>query len=191
MESVTLIFKTLLLDKASIQQLSLPKSNWKWHSFIITILLGLFYGFTAININKEIITSFETPMLRDLVIPGLFLFFGYLMMLITKVGLTLLLWAGSKGLGGGGYLGLLYRNTTIALIPSVIALPAFISLQVGTSPSTLMIVSIIIAILWIYLVSVKIVETVQQFAQWKAYIAVLLAFIFFMSIYYMILPPPA
>lgn len=191
MESVTLIFRTLLLDKEALRQLSVPKSNWKWHSFIITIFLGLFYGFTALNINSELIASFETPMLRDLIIPGLFLFFGYLMMLVTKVGLALLLWAGSKGLGGIGFLGLLYRTTTIALIPSVIALPAFISLQVGTPLSTLMIVSIVIAVLWIYLISVRIVETVQQFVQWKAYVAVLLAFIFFMSIYYMILPPPA
>lgn len=191
MRHVTLIFKALLLDKESIQQLSVPKSNWKWHSYIITILLGLFYGFTAINSNSELIATFETPMLRDLFIPGLFLFFGYLMMLVTKVGLALLLWAGSKGLGGTGFLGLLYRNSTIALIPSVIALPAFISFQVGTPLSTLMIVSIVISLLWIYFVSVRIVETVQQFVQWKAYVAVLIAFIFFMSIYYMILPPPA
>jgi hypothetical protein len=181
----------LVLDKEAIQQLSEPNSNWKLLSMCITVLLGLFYGYTAISINSETIASFETPLLRDTVVPGLFLFFGYLMMLITKIGLSLLLWAGSRGLSGPGLLKILYRNTTIALIPSVIALPAFISLQVGSTLTTLMQLSIVVSIIWIYLICSRIVEVTQQFVPWRAYVAVLLAFIFYMSIYYIVLPPAA
>jgi hypothetical protein len=191
MGKVILIFKALVLDKEAIQQLSEPNSNWKLLSMCITVLLGLFYGYTAISINSETIASFETPLLRDTVVPGLFLFFGYLMMLITKVGLSLLLWAGSRGLSGPGLLKILYRNTTIALIPSVIALPAFISLQVGSTLTTLMQLSIVVSIIWIYLICSRIVEVTQQFVPWRAYVAVLLAFIFYMSIYYIVLPPAA
>ncbi len=191
MGKITLIFRTLLLDKRAIEQLSAPETHFRGHSSIITILLGLIYGFTAIILNSEFIRTFETPILRQVFIPAVFLFSGYIMMLITKVGLTLLLWAGSRGLGGGGFLAILFQNTTIALIPSVIALPAFISLQADTPLSMLMLISIGVALIWIYLVCVKIVEVVQQFVPWKAFVAVLLAFIFFISIYYILLPPPA
>lgn len=188
---ITLIFRTLLLNKGAIVQLSAPEMNFRGYSSIITIILGLLYGFTAININSELIKTFETPVLREIYIPALFLVSGYFMMLLTKVGFTLLLWAGSRGLGGGGFLAILYQFTTIALIPSVIALPAFISLQAGTPLSMLMLVSIGLALIWIYLVCAKIVEVVQQFVPWKAYVTVLLVFIFFISIYYIILPPAA
>lgn len=189
MGKVILILKALILDKEAIKQLSDPKNNWKLFSMCITVLLGLVYGYTSISINSETIASFETPLLRETVVPALFLFFGFLMILITKVGLSLLLWAGSKGLSGQGLLRVLYRNTTVALIPSVIALPAFISQQVGTSLTTLMILSMIVSIIWIYLICSKIVEVTQQFVPWRAFVAVLLAFVFFMSIYYIILPP--
>ncbi|MCT8139578.1 YIP1 family protein [Anaerobacillus sp. CMMVII] len=189
MKEVILIFKALILDKEAIQQLSEPKSSWKLLSMCITVLLGLVYGYTAISINSETIASFETPILRQTIVPGLFLFFGILMILITKVGLSLLLWAGSKGLSGRGLLGVLYRNTTFALIPSVIALPAFISLQVGTPMTPLMFTTMIVAVLWIYLICSKVVEVTQQFVPWRAYVAVLLAFIFYISIYYIVLPP--
>jgi hypothetical protein len=189
MGKLTCIFKALILDKEAIKQLSLPESNWKLLSTFITVLLGLFYGYTSITINKELIASFETPLLRDVFVPGLFLFFGLLMILITKVGLSLLLWAGSKGLGGPGFLKILYRNTTIALIPSIIALPAFISQQAGTTLTSIMIISMVISIAWIYLICTKIVEVTQQFIPWRAYVAVLITYIFFISIYYIVLPP--
>lgn len=191
MGKIKLLLRALLLDKGAIEQLSAPETHFKGYSSIITIILGLLYGFTAMNINSELIKSFETPILRNIYIPVLFVFSGYLMMLLTKIGLALLLWAGSRGLGGGGFLAILYQNTTIALIPTVIALPAFITLQAGTPLSILMLISIGVALIWIYLVSVKIVEVVQQFVPWKAYVAVLLVFIFFTSIYYIILPPTA
>ncbi|HBW34620.1 YIP1 family protein [Desulfosporosinus sp. BICA1-9] len=190
MGKITLIFRILQLDKGAIEKLSAPETHFRGYSSVISVLLGLLYGFTAININLEFIRTFETPILRQVFIPAVFLFSGYIMMLLTKVGLTLLLWAGSRGLGGGGFLAILYQITTIALIPSIIALPAFISLQAGTPLSMLMLVSIGVALIWIYFVCAKIVEVVQHFVPWKAYVAVLLAFIFFMSIYYIILPPP-
>jgi len=191
MGKTILILKTLLLSKGAIAKLSGPETNSRGYNSIITILLGILYGFTALNINSELIKTIETPILRDVFIPVIFFFSGYIMMLLTKVGLTLLLWAASRGLGGGGFLAILYQNTTIALIPSVIALPAFISLQGGTPLSMLKLVSIGVALIWIYFVCAKIIEVVQQFVPWKAYVAVLLVFIFYISIYYIISPPPA
>lgn len=189
MGKVNLILKALILDKGAIKELSDLNSNWKLLSIIITLSLGLFYGITSINVNSDIIQSFETPFLRDVFVPGLFLFFGILMILITKIGLSLLLWAGAKGLSGHGQLKILYRNTTIALIPSTIALPAFIAIQVGASLSFMMLISICIAITWIYLICTRVLLVTQQFVPWKAYTAVAFAFIFFISIYYIVLPP--
>jgi hypothetical protein len=189
MEKTIQILKALVLNKEAIGKLSEPNSNWRLLSMCITVLLGLGYGYTAISINSETIASFETPLLRDTIVPALFLFFGFLMILITKVGLSLLLWAGSKGLSGQGLLKILYRNTTVALIPSVIALPAFISLQVGLPLTPIMLLSLLVAIIWIFLICSKVVEVTQKFVPWRAYLAVLLAFIFYMSIYYIVLPP--
>ncbi|UTW70012.1 hypothetical protein KHA80_04305 [Anaerobacillus sp. HL2] len=53
------------------------------------------------------------------------------MLFVTKGWFSLLLWNISKGLSGPGLLNMFYQNITIALIPSVIALPAFISLQLA------------------------------------------------------------
>ncbi|MFN7249170.1 MAG: hypothetical protein ACK4M9_00010 [Anaerobacillus sp.] len=189
MEKTIQILKALVLNKEAIRKLSEPNSNWRLLSMCITVLLGLGYGYTAISINSETIASFETPLLRDTIVPALFLFFGFLMILITKVGLSLLLWAGSKGLSGQGLLKILYRNTTVALIPSIIALPAFISLQVGSPLTPIMLLSLFVAVIWIYLICSKVVEVTQKFVPWRAYLAVLLAFIFYMSIYYIVLPP--
>ncbi|OIJ07669.1 hypothetical protein BKP35_18480 [Anaerobacillus arseniciselenatis] len=189
MGKVNLIFKAITLDKEAIQQLSDPNSNWRLISAFITFLLGIFYGFTSITINSELIASFETPLLRETVVPGLFLFFGIVMIFITKIGFSLLLWAGAKGFGGPGYLRILYRNTTIALIPSVMALPAFISLQVGAPLTFLMVLFLALSLTWMYLIFSKILEVTQQFIPWKAYVAILLVFIFFTSIYYIVTPP--
>ena len=189
MGKFNLIFKAITLDKEAIQQLSDPNSNWRLISAFITFLLGIFYGFTSITINSELIASFETPLLRETVVPGLFLFFGIVMIFITKIGFSLLLWAGAKGFGGPGYLRILYRNTTIALVPSVMALPAFISLQVGAPLTFLMVLFLALSLTWMYLIFSKILEVTQQFIPWKAYVAILLVFIFFTSIYYIVTPP--
>ncbi len=189
MGKFNLIFKAITLDKEAIQQLSDPNSNWRLTSAFITFLLGIFYGFTSITINSELIASFETPLLRETVVPGLFLFFGIVMIFITKIGFSLLLWAGAKGFGGPGYLRILYRNTTIALVPSVMALPAFISLQVGAPLTFLMVLFLALSLTWMYLIFSKILEVTQQFIPWKAYVAILLVFIFFTSIYYIVTPP--
>ncbi len=189
MGNVNLIFKALTLDKEAIRQLSDPNSNWKLISAFITFLLGIFYGFTSITINSELIASFETPVLRETVVPGLFLFFGIVMIFITKIGFSLLLWAGARGFGGPGYLGVLYRNTSIALIPSIMALPAFISLQVGAPLTFLMVLFLALSITWMYLIFVKILEVTQSLVAWKAYVAMVLVFIFFTSVYYIVTPP--
>jgi hypothetical protein len=191
MGNVNLIFKALTLDKEAIQQLSDPNSNWKLISAFITFLLGIFYGFTSITINNELIASFETPLLRETVVPGLFLFFGIVMIFITKIGFSLLLWAGARGFGGPGYLRILYRNTSIALIPSVMALPAFISWQVGAPLTFLMVLFLALSITWMYLIFAKILEVTQPLVPWKAYVAILLVFIFFTSVYYIVTPPAA
>lgn len=190
MEKIILLMKALFIDRDAIKRLCDPNNKWKALGTFVTVLLGLIYGFTSIIIYQPLISSFDTPILRDTIIPALFLVFGIIMLFVTKVGFSLLLWAISKGLSGPGLLNIFYQNTTIALIPSVIALPAFISLQSGANLTTMMFLSIFISVIWIYLICSRIVEVTQKFVPWRAYVTVLIAFIFFISIYYITFPPP-
>ncbi|MGO4887363.1 YIP1 family protein [Anaerobacillus sp. MEB173] len=190
MTSITTILRTLIFDKHSIKEIiESPKWN-KWSHFI-TLLLGLFYGYLNILHNRELIMSFETDFLRNILVPGFFILGGLLMLYITRFGLTLLLWAGAKGAGGPGYMAILNRLTAFALIPLIIALPAFMNINAGDSISTLGILTLVIGLAWMYLFCVKVLEVSQKISTTKAYIAVVFVFIFFISVFYMVTPPPA
>lgn len=188
MTSITTILRTLLLDKHSIKEL-IESPKWNKWSHLITVLIGLFYGYLNVTHNTELISSFDAELLRTMVVPGFFIIGGLLMLFVTRFGLTLLLWAGAKGVGGPGYLSLINRLTAFALIPLIIALPAFLTINAGEKISTLGLFSLIIPLAWMYFVCVKMLELSQGITAKRAYIAVIFVFIFFISVFYIVTPP--
>ncbi|MBU8905550.1 YIP1 family protein [Desertibacillus haloalkaliphilus] len=188
MTGLTLLYRTLLLDKQAIQTLSESK-QWNMWARIVVIALGVVYGIFSIRQNATYIASFETDFLRTLVVPGIFIFFGIVTMVLTRLGLALLLWAGARGLGGPGFVRNLTRASSFALIPSMLAIPAFISLGANDSISIIQGLATLLGIIWIYRICVKTLETTQGFMRWRANVAVIAIFIFFICIYYIVTPP--
>ncbi|TMW70197.1 hypothetical protein FGB90_18260 [Alteribacter natronophilus] len=181
-----MIGKMIMLDPPSFKAfLEKPKS--KLISQLIVFGLGLAYGAAGIAANAGFIAGFEGDLLRNLIVPLIFLFFGLLSAWITKIGLTVLLWAGARGFGGPGRMAAVHRAASVALIPGILALP----LLTGMAVNALTIVTMLIGVAWMYLICVRIHETTQGFAGWKAYAAVLAAFVFFASIYYLVMPTGA
>lgn len=154
-----------------------------FYSRMITLIVGLGYGIFSIIANYSYILSFESSMLRIGIVPSLFLLFGLLTVIITKLGLTLLLWAGAKGFGGPGRLRELNNFVSIALIPGLLGVPFLVG-----AGGLILVVPLILGIGWMYLICVKILEVTQEFQGMKAYLSVLAVFIFFASVYYMIMP---
>lgn len=188
MTSITTILRTLILDNHSIKEL-IESPKWNKWSHLITILIGLFYGYLNINHNAELIASFEAEVLQTLVVPGFFIVGGLLMLYVTRFGLTLLLWAAARGVGGPGYLSVLSRLSSFALVPLIIALPAFLSINAGESITIVGIISFGIALTWMYLLCAKILLISQGITTKRAYLAVVFVFIFFISIFYIVTPP--
>lgn len=151
---------------------------------LIIIGLGIAYGLMGIVANASFIASFESGLLRNVVVPLFFIVFGLLSVWLTKLGLTVLLWAGAKGLGGPGKIVELSRTTSIALIPGAMAIPTL----TGMSGGWMMIAALAIGVIWMYFICVKIHEVTQGFVRWKAYSAVFAVFVFFASIFYIIMP---
>lgn len=187
MESIQIILRSLFLDQKVISELS-HSSQWNKWSNIITIIIGLYYGVFNIMGNLPFITSFESAYLRMIFIPSFFIIGGILMMLFTRFGFTLLLWAGAKGLGGPGLLGAIYRITGFAMIPLLLSIPPITALAQSGRYSFQLIIFIIISLLWIYLYLVKAIKTIQKFKNGKAYAAVFLAYLFITSVYYILVP---
>ncbi|WP_096201381.1 YIP1 family protein [Bacillus sp. FJAT-45350] len=184
MNGIGLIFRSLLVDRDAMKELSeSPKFN-KW-CLLIILLVGIIYGLFSIQHNAEYILSFESDFLRNIVVPGIFIIGGVIMVLLTRLVFSLLLWAASRGFGGPGGLGSLNRMTTVVMVPSIIAMPAFIA----SNFTLLGISSIIIALIWMYIISVRSLAVTQAFVSWKAYAAISVIFIFFISIYYIVIPP--
>jgi hypothetical protein len=153
------------------------------YSRLAILIIGIVYGAIAILYNASYILSFESSILRLVIVPLFFLLFGLLMVLITKFGLTVLLWAGARGFGGPGRMKQLNQFASVALAPGLLGVPYLIGGGEG-----ILIVPLLIGVGWMYLICVKILEVTQRFQGVKAYISVLAIIIFFASIYYIIIP---
>ncbi|WP_209122878.1 YIP1 family protein [Alkalihalobacillus sp. BA299] len=188
MTGLILYIRTTLLNNGSIAELT-TSPKWNIWGHLVTILLGVIYGLFSIQQNIEYITSFDAEFLKDIVIPGFFIIAGIIMVFLTRVALSLLLWAASRGFGGPGLLGQLFRLSAGALIPSILAMPGFIAAGLEGAVPFIAIVGVILGIAWMYITCVRIVLVTQRFVPWKAYTAVLVIFIFFISIYYIVTPP--
>jgi hypothetical protein len=153
------------------------------YSRLVILIVGLVYGAFAILANADYIISFESPILRRLVVPLFFLAFGLLTVVITKFGLTLLLWAGARGFGGPGRMKQLNLFASIAVAPGLLGVPFLVG-----SGGIILLAPLVLGVGWMYLICVKILEVTQEFQGVKAYVSVLAVFIFFASIYYIIMP---
>ncbi len=187
MKKLMIITRSLFLNKKMIAELT-ASSQWNKWAMVMTIFLGIYYGITNIVINASLISSFETGILRNVLIPSMFILGGVMMIIITRLGFTLLLWAGAKGMGGPGLLGIIYRITGFAMFPFVLSIPILASMSQGNHINEISILIIILSFGWIYFYLVNAMKITQKFAQWKAYMAVLLVYLFFTSIYYIFLP---
>jgi hypothetical protein len=182
-DGVHMIGKMMTLDTSSFQMfVNAPKSNF--YNRLIVLTVGIAYGLMGIISNDSFVSSFESGLLRNGVVPLTFILFGLLSVWLTKLGLTLLLWAGARGFGGPGNIGQLNRTASIALIPGILAIPAL----TGLSSGWFIIIPLIIGVIWMYVICVKIHEVTQGFARWKAYASVFAVFVFFASIFYMVMP---
>ncbi|PYZ91715.1 hypothetical protein CR194_19010 [Salipaludibacillus keqinensis] len=162
--------------------LGTPKS--KLYIRLIIICLGVVYGLAGIAANAVFIASFESALLRSVIVPIIFILFGLFSVWLTKIGLTVLLWAGAKGFGGPGKIKDLNQTTTIALIPGVMAIPVL----TGMNTSWFMMGALVIGVSWMFFICVRIHEVTQGFVRWKAYAAVFAVFVFFASVYYIVMP---
>ncbi|ANU14142.1 hypothetical protein B481_0830 [Planococcus halocryophilus Or1] len=185
-ERVTkMVGKMVTLNDASFRSfLELPKTQLV--SNLLLFIVGLGYGAISIASNASYISSFDSALLQNFMVPAIFILFGLLMSFITKIGLALLLWAGSKGLGGKGLLRDINRATPVALLPGLLGAPYLAEVGNG-HPMVYML--LVVGIIWMYLVCVKIIKTTQNFTPVKAYVAALAAFAFLASVYYLIIPP--
>lgn len=157
----------------------------KLKSNLVFLFVGLMYGILSILGNYAYINSFETPILKTVFVPGVFLLFGIGTVFLTRVGLTLLLWAGAKGMGGSGRLGQIHAQTPVALVPGLLGAPFLIGIGSG---NTLIVLMLLVSIAWMYLISSKILKTTQGISTAKAYIGTLAAFVFLACVYYLIVP---
>lgn len=183
---MTTVIQAMLLNKDAIKKIIGDDSFNKW-SIILTTLIGVVYGFVAfLNIPGELV-DFDSNVLRFVALIVVILV-SILMVYVTKLGLAFLLWAGGRAFGGPGLFRILNRVTSIALFPIILGSPAIVAINFQTNISVIMSIVLTFSIFWMYLISVKSVELTQKIKTWKAYLAVIISFIFFISVYYIILP---
>lgn len=179
-----MVGKMVTMNESSFRSfLDLPKT--KLMSNIILLIVGLGYGAISIASNASYIVSFESTLLKTFIVPAIFLFFGLVTAFITRIGFSLLLWAGSKGFGGKGLFKDINAETPVALLPGLLGAPYLIGVGNG---NVLVLGLLAIGIVWMYLISAKIIKTTQGFTDGKAYLATLVAFLFLASVYYLIIP---
>lgn len=156
--------------------------------FLLILLLGVAYGLFSVGVHAQYVGSFDSELLRNFVVPLIFIVFGFLTMILTQIVLTLLLWAGARGFGGPGLVKSLFRLSSIILVPSVLAMPVLIGLQAGLQLSLLKWLLLVPALLWVYVLGVKAMEATQSFIGLRAYGSVLAMLVFFACIFYLTIP---
>ncbi|MBM7707468.1 hypothetical protein JOD03_002415 [Chryseomicrobium aureum] len=154
---------------------------------LVLLLTGLLYGSLLLIANRSYILSFETPALKWAIVPLIFMVSGLMMAWLTRIGLTLVVWAGARGFGGEGVMGRIRPFVSISLLPGLLAVP----LLTGWQMNALGIVLATIGVFWMLIFHWKTLQTTQQFSKVKAGIAAITVFVFFVSIYYLVVPTGA
>ncbi|WP_342526982.1 hypothetical protein MKY84_00470 [Chryseomicrobium sp. FSL W7-1435] len=171
-----------LKDSAFKSFTSTEKS--KVQGSLALLLTGLLYGVLLITANWSYILSFETPALRWAIVPLIFIVSGLMMAWLTRIGLTLLLWAGARGFGGEGVMSRIAPFVSISLLPGLLAVPLLTGWQVNALGISLA----VIGVAWMFAIHWKTLQSTQRFSPIKAGIAAITVLIFFVSIYYLIVP---
>ncbi|RNF40125.1 hypothetical protein [Planococcus salinus] len=179
-----MVGKMITLNEPSFRSfLESPKT--KVGSNLVLLIAGAGYGAISIASNASYILSFESMLLKAVIVPLIFILFGLLMAFITKIGLALLLWAGAKGMGGKGLLRDINSAVPAALLPGLLAAPYL----TGAGDGNILVLLLLLGgVIWMYMVSAKIIQATQNFTATKAYLAAFLAFLFLASVYYLIMP---
>lgn len=174
-----------LNDSAFEKFTSYEKSNVQ--GSLALLLAGLLYGTILIMANWSYILSFETPLLRTVVVPLIFIVSGLMMAWVTRIGLTLLLWAGARGFGGEGIMSRIAPFVSISLLPGILAVPlltGWVSNGIGIALS-------IAGVCWMFAIHWKTLQSTQHFTPTKAALAAVTVLVFFVSIYYLVVPTGA
>jgi hypothetical protein len=164
----------------------LKSPNMKVFSNLIVLLVGVGYGMISIMSNAAYIANFDSPVLQNVLVPLIFIIFGLLSALITKIGLSLLLWAGAKGFGGKAKYKEISAVTPVALLPGLLGVPFLSGWGEGDA---WVLVLLAAGVVWMYMISAKILKTTQSFPNKKAYAVAFLVFLFLFSVYYIVVPP--
>lgn len=181
-----MILHLLTLNDTAFKNFSSHQKSSVWGSLAL-LLTGLLYGLILIVANWPYIMSFETPILKNGIVPLIFIVSGLIMSWLTRIGLTLLLWAGAKGFGGEGVMSNIRPYVSVSLVPGLLAVP----LLTGWLTDTLGITLTILGVTWMSLFFWKTLQTTQRFSGVKAALAAVTVIIFFVSIYYIIVPTGA
>ncbi len=177
-----------MLDRLAFKELAdSPKTNRI--GWLLVLLLGIAYGLFSVQANHAYVESFESPLLRTFIVPLIFILFGVITIVLTRLAFTLLLWAGARGFGGPGMVRSLYRVSIIILVPSFLAMPTLIGLQAGIEMTLIHSALLIAGLAWMYVLGVRVLEATQAFKGVRSYGSVLAIFIFFACIFYLVIPP--
>lgn len=175
-----MVLRMIALDRGAFE-MYLQSDKRTYYSRIILILIGVAFGLIAILLNRSVITSFDSLLIGMAIVPTLLVCLGILMVIVTKFGLTLILWAGARGFGGPGKMREVNRSMPVVLIPGVLGVPLLIEYA-----NSFLIVAFLVGMVWMYLMCVRVMEVTQQFQRTRAYLSVAMSFLFFVSIYYLV-----
>ncbi|GAK14550.1 hypothetical protein JCM19039_4479 [Geomicrobium sp. JCM 19039] len=73
------------------------------------------------------------------------------------------------------------RTMPVVLIPGVLGVPLLIEYA-----NSFLIIAFLVGVVWTYLMCVRVMEVTQQFQRTRAYLSVAMSFLFFVSIYYLV-----
>ena len=138
----------------------LDSPNTKQVSRFILIAVGVMYGVISITTNAAYVESFDSQILQNVLVPLIFVSFGVLTAWLTKFGFSLLLWASAKGIGGKGLLRQISLVVPVILIPGLLGVPFLTGAGYGNPLYSGL---LIIGLVWMYLISVKIVKVIESF----------------------------
>ncbi|QQK79096.1 YIP1 family protein [Salicibibacter cibi] len=184
-----MIGKMIVLERDAYQTFMESQKASKY-SRATLVMVGVIYGMMAVIANLQFLSGFDSLFLGFVIAPFLLIALGILMAVVTKFGLTLLLWAGARAFGGPGRMKEVNQIVSISLLPGLLSAPFLIGIDILSLSLILVIIGLFFGIGWMYLICVRIIETTQQFSKAKAYLSVLASFVFFTSVYYLILPVP-
>ncbi|QQK74999.1 YIP1 family protein [Salicibibacter cibarius] len=184
-----MIGKMIVLERDAYQTFMESQKASKY-SRATLVMVGVMYGVMAVMVNLQFLSGFNSLFLGLVIAPLLLIALGLLTAVVTKFGLTLLLWAGARAFGGPGRMKEVNQIVSISLLPGLLSAPILMEVDVPNLGLILVIIGLFFGIGWMYLICVRIIETTQQFSKTKAYLSVLASFVFFTSVYYLVLPVP-